>query len=144
MKKLDEVVPALLHLKAVVVVPTVADHPTSVESVTVPSGGPAYLYSDFLNSAEDIERPLLFEQLEPDHPVYILFSSGTTGSKVPSIPPKRQPLTNTIEPKCICHGAIGTLIQHKKEHFLQSDMKPGDVFFQFTTVTWMMYVFLLF
>ena len=45
-----------------------------------------------------------------------------------------------LEPKCICHGAIGTLIQHKKEHSILSDMKPGDVFFQFTTVTWMMYL----
>ena len=40
-----------------------------------------------------------------------------------------------LEPKCICHGAVGTLIQHKKEHMIHCDIGPGSVFFQFTTVT---------
>jgi hypothetical protein len=57
--------------------------------------GQAQLYEDFLKSAEDIDRPLVFEQLEPDHPVYILFSSGTTGSKCQSSCDEI-PLTNFI------------------------------------------------
>ena len=72
------------------------------------------------------DSPLQFQQLVPDHPLYILFSSGTTGS-----------------PKCIVHGAIGTLIQHKKEHDIQCSLRPGDTLFYFTTCMWMMWHWLV-
>lgn len=65
---------------------------------------------------------LAFTQLPAEHPVYILYSSGTTGV-----------------PKCFVHGAIGTLLQHKKEHILHSDIRPGDRFRQITTCIWMMW-----
>ncbi|HEB95683.1 MAG TPA: acetoacetate--CoA ligase [Sedimenticola thiotaurini] len=68
--------------------------------------------------AGDIE----FEQLPFDHPLYILFSSGTTGT-----------------PKCIVHGAGGTLLQHLKEHRLHCDIRPDDRVFYFTTCGWMMW-----
>ena len=71
-------------------------------------------------------RALAFERLPFDHPIYILFSSGTTGV-----------------PKCIVHGGGGTLLQHLKEHRLQSDVRPGDRMFYFTTLGWMMWNWLV-
>ncbi|HEU5467673.1 MAG TPA: acetoacetate--CoA ligase [Steroidobacteraceae bacterium] len=65
---------------------------------------------------------LRFERLPFDHPLYVLYSSGTTGV-----------------PKCIVHGAGGTLLQHLKEHWLHTDLKPGDRLFYFTTCGWMMW-----
>jgi len=72
------------------------------------------------------QTELEFEQLPFDHPLYILYSSGTTGV-----------------PKCIVHGAGGALLQHLKEHRLQSDVKPGDKLFYFTTCGWMMWNWLV-
>jgi acetoacetyl-CoA synthetase len=65
---------------------------------------------------------LEFERLPFDYPLYIMFSSGTTGA-----------------PKCIVHGAGGTLLQHLKEHRLQCDVKPGDRVFYATSTGWMMW-----
>lgn len=67
-----------------------------------------------------------FEQFPFNHPLYILYSSGTTGM-----------------PKCIVHGAGGTLIQHLKEHQLHCDITPGDRVFYFTTCGWMMWNWLV-
>ena len=67
-----------------------------------------------------------FERLPFDHPLYILYSSGTTGV-----------------PKCIVHGAGGTLIQHLKEHQLHCDIRAGDRVFYFTTCGWMMWNWLV-
>jgi acetoacetyl-CoA synthetase len=67
-------------------------------------------------------QPVTFERLPFNHPVYIMFSSGTTGI-----------------PKCIVHGAGGTLLQHLKEHQLQCDVRDGDHLFYFTTCGWMMW-----
>ena len=67
-----------------------------------------------------------FVRLPFNHPLYILYSSGTTGI-----------------PKCIVHGAGGTLIQHLKEHQLHCDVQPGDRVFYFTTCGWMMWNWLV-
>ncbi|NLM22952.1 MAG: acetoacetate--CoA ligase [Firmicutes bacterium] len=80
-------------------------------------------YQDFL--AEE-KGEIQFEQLPFDHPVYILYSSGTTGV-----------------PKCIVHGAGGTLLQHLKELKLHTDLKREDVIFYFTTCGWMMWNWLV-
>ena len=81
LNKLKEVVSQLNTLKAVVVFQNVEDRPTPVEELEeVTTGTRLFSYANFLQEAEDKHRPLIFEQLDADHPVYILFSSGTTGS----------------------------------------------------------------
>ncbi|MFQ5608134.1 MAG: acetoacetate--CoA ligase, partial [Candidatus Zixiibacteriota bacterium] len=69
---------------------------------------------------------LSFHQAPFDHPVYIMYSSGTTG-----------------KPKCIVHGAGGTLLQHWKEHALHTDLTRDDTIFYFTTCGWMMWNWLV-
>jgi acetoacetyl-CoA synthetase len=94
-----------------------------VDYLGAPARAGTSLY-DFLEAfdAEDIR----FEQVEFNHPLYILYSSGTTGV-----------------PKCIVHGTGGSLLQHLKEHRLQSDVRPGDRLFYFTTLGWMMWNWLV-
>jgi len=70
--------------------------------------------------------PIRYERLPFAHPIYILFSSGTTGM-----------------PKCIVHSAGGTLLQHLKEHQLQSSLARGEKLFYFTTCGWMMWNWLV-
>jgi acetoacetyl-CoA synthetase len=71
-------------------------------------------------------KPVAFERLPFDHPLYILFSSGTTG-----------------KPKCIVHSAGGMILQHLKEHRLHAGIEDGDRFFYFTTCGWMMWNWLV-
>jgi acetoacetyl-CoA synthetase len=69
---------------------------------------------------------LAFARLPFAHPLYVLYSSGTTGV-----------------PKCIVHGAGGTLLQHRKEHLLHTDLRRADRLFYFTTCGWMMWNWLV-
>lgn len=77
-------------------------------------------YGDF--TAGYWPRELTFRQLPFNHPLCIVYSSGTTGV-----------------PKCIVHGAGGTLLKHMQEHLLCCDIKPGDRLFYFTTCGWIMW-----
>ncbi len=106
--KLHEVLPSV---ETVVAVPYPVDEPNFVGDIT---------WEAFLGP--DNEPELSFKPVEFDHPLYILFSSGTTGA-----------------PKCMVHGTGGTLLQHRKELQLHCDLKPGDFLLYFTTCGWMMW-----
>jgi len=116
--RVKEVTAKLPHLQSVIIVPYTRDDAPL-------DGIPHAEHYEALIEAQpggDID----FEQLPFDHPLFIMFSSGTTGV-----------------PKCIVHGAGGTLIQHMKEHLLQSDVKRNDRVFYFTTCGWMMWNWLM-
>jgi len=84
----------------------------------------AVSWEDWLGGSDGTS--LTFTRFPFNHPLYILYSSGTTGA-----------------PKCIVHGAGGTLLQHLKEHQLQCDVRAGDRVFYFTTCGWMMWNWLV-
>ena len=113
--KLAAVARQLTSAATVVIVPYLGE--AAKVAAQVPRGS---TLEDFLKPYT--AKPLTFERLPFNHPVYILYSSGTTGV-----------------PKCIVHGAGGTLLQHMKEHRLQCDLRTGERLFYFTTCGWMMW-----
>lgn len=109
--KLREILASLPTVRRVVIVPFIGDD----EALAPPN---AVAWDDFVDRA----APLSFTRLPGSHPLYILYSSGTTG-----------------KPKCIVHGAVGVLLKHACEHLLHGDLKPDDRLFYFTTLGWMMW-----
>ena len=114
--RVAEIVRALKSVTRTIVIPYLDAGTTDIRDV-VP-------WDAFVSSSTAPD--LRFEPLPFNHPLYILYSSGTTGV-----------------PKCIVHGAGGTLLQHLKEHQLQCDIRPGDRVFYFTTCGWMMWNWLV-
>jgi acetoacetyl-CoA synthetase len=113
-----EVAKAIPSLKKVVIVSYVGD---KQDIKNIPN---AVHYGDFL--AKGKEPAIEFEQLPADHPVFIMFSSGTTG-----------------KPKCMVQGAGGILLNQLKELILHTDLKREDKIFYITTCSWMMWNWLL-
>jgi acetoacetyl-CoA synthetase len=113
--RVAEFLPRLPSVERVVVLPYAGGGAVPAQAVKL---------ADFVapHKAETIR----FERLPFDHPLFIMYSSGTTGV-----------------PKCIVHGAGGTLIQHLKEHRLHSDIREGSRMFYFTTCGWMMWNWLV-
>jgi acetoacetyl-CoA synthetase len=112
--KLKSIIPQLPSATAVVIVSYLGEADT-----LAPQLGAVTLDSFVANYPA---RPVSYVRVPFNHPSFILFSSGTTGV-----------------PKCIVHGAGGTLLQHLKEHRLQCDLRAGDRLFYFTTCGWMMW-----
>jgi acetoacetyl-CoA synthetase len=116
--KLAAIVAKLPTVKRVVVVRYLGTAPGTAN--TLADVRNAVGWDDWL--APHSPGPIAYARLPFSHPLYILYSSGTTGV-----------------PKCIVHSAGGTLLQHLKEHRLHGDIKPGDKLFYFTTCGWMMW-----
>jgi acetoacetyl-CoA synthetase len=113
--RITEIRREIPSLETVVIIPYTLDAPSLDGAVS---------FADAIAPHPPGEIP--FERFPFDHPLYILYSSGTTGA-----------------PKCIVQGAGGTLLQHLKEHQLHVDVKAGDRLFYFTTCGWMMWNWLV-
>jgi len=115
--RIRDIVAHIPSIRRTVIVPFLNDAP---DTGSIPN---AVAWSEFLGTSK---QEIVFAPVAFDHPLFIMYSSGTTGV-----------------PKCIVHGHGGTLLQHQKEHLLHSDLRAGDVLFYFTTCGWMMWNWLV-
>ncbi|MBC7625500.1 MAG: acetoacetate--CoA ligase [Aeromicrobium sp.] len=122
--RIAECVAQLPTVKRVVIVPYLHDTQSEMAVMDVSAVPKAVSMGDFIAAFQ--AAPLSYVRVGFNDPLYIMYSSGTTGV-----------------PKCIVHGVGGTLLKHLEEHILQCDVKPGDKVFFFTTCGWMMWNWLV-
>ena len=118
LERVSSVLGEIPSVEKVIVVPYTD---TSPDISQIPN---SVLFNDYISVRPESE--IQFEQLPFDHPIYIVYSSGTTD-----------------KPKCVVHRAGGILIQHLKELILNTDMKRDDTIFYFTTCGWVMWNWLV-
>ena len=116
--KVKQIVPQLEGLEKTIIIPFAGS------SLELSELGNAVTAEDYVSGYDP--QDITCNLVAFNHPLFIMFSSGTTGV-----------------PKCIVHGHGGTLLQHLKEHQLHCDIKPGDHVFYFTTCGWMMWNWLI-
>ncbi|MGB0685622.1 MAG: AMP-binding protein, partial [Planctomycetota bacterium] len=122
-EKLEAILAGLPSVEQAVVVPFLGEAGAELRTRFL-AAPRRHAWDELLAAAPD--EALAFARLPFDHPLYVMFSSGTTG-----------------KPKCIVHGQGGTLLQHRKEHRLHVDLRPDERFFYFTTTGWMMWNWLV-
>lgn len=122
--RIAECVEQLPSVQRVVVVPYLHDIQTEAPAMDVSSVPGAVSMGDFIGGYQP--AAIQYVRVGFNDPLYIMYSSGTTGV-----------------PKCIVHGVGGTLLKHLEEHILQCDVKSGDKVFFFTTCGWMMWNWLV-
>jgi acetoacetyl-CoA synthetase len=124
-EKIEEIVNLIPEIERVIWIPSYQD----LQKVLLCQNENEFNQAKFLffnQLLENTSKEIEFEQLPFNHPVYIMYSSGTTGL-----------------PKCMVHGSGGTLLQHYKEHVLHTDLKREDVITYYTTCGWMMWNWLV-
>lgn len=120
--KVKEVVEGLPDLEKVIIIPFVhAQSDIDIDQLDLPSEKVAFL-AEFVGPETGSPPKLTFEQVPFHHPLFIMYSSGTTGA-----------------PKCMVHSVGGTLMKHLEEHQIQGNRSHQDVLMYYTTIGWMMW-----
>ncbi len=121
--KINEIVDGIPSIRKVILIPAYSDFSGNETRINTSLPENCIYLNDLIANQEE---PGELVDVDFSHPLYILYSSGTTG-----------------KPKCIVHGTGGVMLQHFKELYLHTDLKPGDKLLYYTTTGWMMWNWLI-